>query len=163
MARRRGQGSGAPGALAEHLLEELLVEADENGLALANGWRAQVAGRTEHGFDQILAGLATGELACLLALGDEYFRCGLGERCRVRLRELAARRDDLLRFDASGVQKIGRSGARRSALAVVVPVDRLRHRQTSLASDDQCTGCVCSRHVGARLVTVPHSCEAVPP
>ena len=43
-------------------------------------------------------------------------------------RQLAAGRDRLLGIDTLGVQELGRSSAGRSALSVVVPVDRLRHQ-----------------------------------
>jgi hypothetical protein len=45
--------------------------------------------------------------------------------------ELAAGGDGLARLDSIGVQELGRSPARGSALPVVVPVDLLRHHRSS--------------------------------
>ena len=71
------------------------------------------------------------ELVELLALRDVERRSRLRDRGGVRLAELSARGDDLAGFDLSGVQELGRSGAARSTVAVVVPVDALGHEPSS--------------------------------
>ena len=113
--------------LAEDLFEELFVEAHDDRLALADRRSAQVAGRPEHRCNDFRTGLAAGELVHLLALGDDHFRRRFGERGRIGFCKLAAGGDDLFCLDSVGVQKLGRSRARRSTLAVVVPLNLFRH------------------------------------
>lgn len=118
--------------LEKHLCVGVLVEADDHGLSRAKAGSPEVAGRADHGVDCVGRSLARRlPLVELLALGDDQPGCGLGQGGCVLAAELAAGGDRLARLDSIGVQELGRSSARGSALPLVVPVDLLRHRRSS--------------------------------
>ena len=120
------------GALQQHLGVGILVEANEHGLPRAKAGRAEVAGGADHGIDR-RGGRPPRRLplVALLALGDDDSGGGLCQSGSILAAELAAGGNGLPRLDSVGVQELGRSPAGRSALAVVVPVDALRHHRPS--------------------------------
>ena len=67
-----------------------------------------------------------------LAFSDNDFFGGFDERRSVLAAQLFRGRDDFLRLDFLGVHELGRSATARSPVAVVVPVDFLRHPSVSL-------------------------------
>lgn len=118
--------------LEKHLGVGICVESDDHGLPCPKAGRAQVAGGADHGIDRFGRSLPCRlPLLELLALGDDHPGCSLGQGGCVLAAELAAGGNRLARLDSVGVQELGRSPARRSALPVVVPVDLLRHRWSS--------------------------------
>ena len=118
--------------LAKHLGVGILVEADEHDLSRAKAGRAEVAGGADHGIDRCGGRFPRRlPLVAFLALGDDDSRGGLGQGGSILAAELAAGGNGLPRLDSVGVQELGRSPTGRSALAVVVPVDSLRHHRPS--------------------------------
>ena len=112
---------------AELVAVSFFAEADEPGLAGANGWRAQVARRTDCCLLErfVVEGvLLRLERQDLLALCDVDLR-GVGEQCAdvVGAEPFLARVDRLTDGDSGVLEERVRALAARSTLAVVVPVN----------------------------------------
>jgi uncharacterized membrane protein YgdD (TMEM256/DUF423 family) len=115
-------------ALEQLAAVEFFVEADDHGLPSTQSRCTQVSRWAKHGLDGFL-GILVGraELADLFALGHNQLRRGLGDFCRVLLAEFLAGRNNFFGFDRVCIQKLGRSGTGRSALAVIIPVNTFCH------------------------------------
>ena len=99
--------------------------AHEEGVADLHRWRPEGAAWAADGLGQRLGVRVRGlEVQDFFALGDHDARGLRGELKRLLSAELLLVREDKLRLrDVSGSQELLGSLARRSALAVIVPID----------------------------------------
>jgi hypothetical protein len=94
---------------AENLAVDALVEAHQELITHSDGGCSQVPGGAQHLLDNLLGGLAAGELVELLALGDEYLAGIADQLARLGSTQLGASRDLLLDLDVACLQKLGGS------------------------------------------------------
>lgn len=134
--RPEGTCSGSLPA-AQQLREDSVVVADDHRLPDPDRRCAQVSRRSEHRRrDLVRIVLVRPELHDRLPLRDDHLGRRFGQLERLRLAELSARGDRLLRLDAPCLQELGGPPAGRSAVAVVVPVDLLCHFHLLFGSFD---------------------------
>ena len=114
--------------LEQHLPEGLFTEPNDRRFPDAHGGRSKVARRSQHLLDDFLEirRLHFEEIE-LLSLRDIDLGGTLGDLGSLISAELATRGNLFFHFYFVCIQKLGRSGAARSTLTEVVPVDLLGH------------------------------------
>ena len=114
--------------LAENFGVDILVEANEYRFAGDQAGRAKIPGWAQHGVHCGFRCFSTGrKLVDFFALRDNQSGCLFRDFGGVTSAEFPTRGDKFLGFNGFGIQKLGRFCARRSALAVVVPIQSLCH------------------------------------